>query len=167
MGKPARAVRGRRPRDEHSFSGEIQMAKNARKKPNFDQVCVWPGVKLRPGCTQEWESVMRDMGVRVQWLEEIATRPDTDELGNKVPGTGGRTDIFFAVHREDIGRMAALRQELGMRWIEDVLWGVNYRSQIYPRRVFQYRTWDPDDPSLLGNLTLRQTNENVAFAYEA
>lgn len=140
------------------------MAKNATRKPGFRQVCVWPGVQLRPGCTRDWESVMREIGVRVQFLEAIVTRPDTDELGKKVPGTGGRMDTFFAVHREDIPRMAALRLELGMRWIEDVLWSVNYRSQIYPRRVFRYCTWDPNDPSLsrLGNLTLRQPPENAA-----
>jgi hypothetical protein len=145
------------------------MAKNVLRKPGFEQVCVWEGVKLRPGCTREWESVWRDMGVRVQFLEEIETRPAIDKLGKKVPSTGGRVDLFFAVHCEDIGRLAALRPEFDIRWIEDVLWSRNYRSKIYPGRVFKYRTWDPNAPSLnrLGNLYLRQTTENVCFEYEA
>lgn len=145
------------------------MTKNARRQPGFEQVCVWPGVKLRPGCTREWESVMLDMGVRVQFLEEIETMPDTDKLGKRVRGTGGRIDTFFAVHREDIARLAVLRLELGIRWIEDVLWTVNYHSKIYPRRVFKYRTWNPNNPSLnrLGNLTLGQPPKNLSFDYGA
>ena len=80
--------------------------------------------------------------VRVQYLETILTKPDIGRDGEPIENTGGRSDILFAVHLNDIAKFAVPRLQAGIRWIEDVLAPDNYRSPIYPKRVFQYRTWE-------------------------
>jgi len=113
---------------------------NVVRKKHYNQVCVWPG-GLCP--MREVEDAIRyGLKIRVQCLEYIVTYPDL-ENGKPVPGTGGRFDLFFAVHHKDVQRFAIPRFDLGIRWIEDVLWSVNYHSPIYPERVFRYRTWKP------------------------
>ena len=43
-----------------------------------------------------------ELNVRIIYLEEILTKPDRDEGGFEVPGTGGRNDLIFAIHRDDL-----------------------------------------------------------------
>ena len=113
---------------------------NITRKENFSQVCVWPGC-LVEGKVEEFEKFMLDeFKTRIQYLEEIKTFPDT-ENGFPVKDTGGRNDVVFAVHQEDIGHFAVPRLQMGIRWIEDVLAPGNYSSEIYPKRVFEYKTW--------------------------
>ena len=119
---------------------------NIIRKENFDQVCVWPGCTLngeKKTTVEEFESIMKEkFNVRVQFLEEIETKPDTDSEGNALPETGGRPDLFFAVHNDDIGHFAVPRLQVGIRWIEDVLAACNYHNRIYPERVFDYCGWN-------------------------
>lgn len=122
---------------------------NVELKENFSQVCVWPGCGVlkceEPHTIEEFEKLMMErMKTRVQYLEEIETKPDTDSTGSPVPGTGGRIDLFFAVHNEDIGHFAIPRMTVGIRWIEDVLSSCNYHSRIYPERVFDYCSWNEE-----------------------
>jgi hypothetical protein len=50
----------------------------------------------------------KEFGTRIQFLEEIETSPDRQ--GAKiVEGTGGRHDLFFAVHDKDLGNFAIPR----------------------------------------------------------
>jgi len=114
---------------------------NVEKKKGFDQVCVWPGTLVGEHDIPEFEKWIADeFGVKVQYLEEIMTKPDTKD-GQPVPETGGRNDLFFAVCSDDVGKFAVPRLRIGIRWVEDVLAKGNYRSKIYPRRVFGYCTW--------------------------
>jgi len=119
--------------------------KNTPRKKGFTQVCVWPGTSGvpddLPGFTQFF---VDEFKTRVQFLEEIVTAPDHDARGRPVPKTGGRTDVFFAVHKDDIGHFAVPRFKIGVRWIEDVLDNEAFRTpehSIYPTRVVDYRTW--------------------------
>jgi hypothetical protein len=75
------------------------------------------------------------MGVRVQLLETILTKPDVG-----VPDTGGRCDIFLAIHEDDVAKFAVPRLGMGIRWLEDVVSKVNgYPSNpIYPDYVLEY-----------------------------
>jgi hypothetical protein len=108
----------------------------------FSQVCVWPGTTVGKDKIEEFEHFMLDQfGVRVKYIEEITTAPDQDKDGNPIEGTGGRNDLFFYVHDDDIGKFAVPRLAVGIRWIEDVLAPGNYRSKIYPKRVFKYKIW--------------------------
>ena len=64
---------------------------------------------------------MSELGVRIKYHTEVETLPDLDERGNPVPDTGGRNDIFFFVHSDDIAKFAAPRLVMGIRWWEDVI----------------------------------------------
>lgn len=115
---------------------------NVQRKELFEQVCVWPGTVLGDQTAADFEEFMMDQfNVRVQYLETVDTYPDTDDLGNPVQGTGDRSDLFFAIHKNDIAVFAVPRLEWGIRWVEDVLSAHNYRCPIYPQRVFEYKTW--------------------------
>lgn len=115
---------------------------NIKKKENYNQVCVWPGTIVGKDKIDDFEKFMLDnLNVRVQYLEEISTLPDKKD-GKNVEGTGGRTDVFFAVHDEDVGKFSIPRLSYGIRWIEDVLSKINYKNKIYPKRVSEYKTWN-------------------------
>jgi len=122
-------------------------------KDGFSQVCVWPscivinskvGDKSKEERINEFEKFMfGQFKVRVQYLEEIKTKPDHN--GDMIiEETGNRNDLFFAVHNEDIGRFAVPRLAVGIRWIEDTLATDNYKCHIYPDRVFKYVTWNEE-----------------------
>jgi hypothetical protein len=63
---------------------------------------------------------LNEMGVRVKYHTEVETLPDV-ENGKAVPDTGGRNDLFFFVHDEDIPKFAVPRLQMGIRWWEDVI----------------------------------------------
>ena len=104
----------------------------------YSQVCVWPGTLVGNDVEGFVAFMKKEFGVRVEYLEEIVTQPNTDDLGNPVENTGGRNDLFFAVHQESIPKFAVKRLVYGIRWIEDVL---SNHSEIYPERIFEYRSW--------------------------
>ena len=113
---------------------------NVELKKDFSQVCVWPGTVVGPDHVAELEQFFKDqMDVRVQYLEEILTKPDI-EYGRMIPGTGGRCDCFFAVHNDDIMKFAVPRLTMGIRWLED-MYG-NGHGALYPARVVDYLCWN-------------------------
>ena len=113
------------------------MDKNIEREKEFNQVCIWPATLIGQDKIEEFKNFMKDtFDVRIQYLEEIKTFPDKDD-----PKTGGRNDVFFSVHNDDIGKFSVPRLSAGIRWIEDVLSKGNYRDPIYPKRVFKYKTW--------------------------
>jgi hypothetical protein len=79
-------------------------------------------------------------GTRVQYLREVETGPDRDDFGRAVEGTGGRNDVLFAVHEDDIGKFAVPRFHYGMRWLDDV-YG-NGHGDLYPADVRDLLCWD-------------------------
>lgn len=125
------------------------MDKNIKTEKPYTQVCVWPACYVfEDGMTEKQikskivdfeEFMLKNLKARVKFLEQITTTPD----GYLAPDSGGRIDIFFGVHSEDIPRFAILRLEYEMRWIEDVLDNEIRRGadSIYPARVKGYRTW--------------------------
>jgi hypothetical protein len=117
------------------------MSENVKRNKNYTQVCVWEACVVGVDKAKEFIEFMKDnFGVRVQYLEEIKTLPDTRN-GVNIPETGDRNDLFFAVHCDDIGKFAIPRLTVGIRWIEDVLASDNYTSVLYPSRVFEYKCW--------------------------
>lgn len=112
---------------------------NVERKEGFVQVCVWPGVVLNGKTPADFEAfILKELGTRVQYLEEIKTKPDTDEYGVAVPGTGDRNDIFFAVHNDDVMKFAVPRLAYGIRWLEDAIAKINGGNRLYPARVKKY-----------------------------
>ena len=97
----------------------------------FTQLCVWPGVIVGQEEKQDFENFMLDsFNVRVKYHTEVQTQPDLDESGNPVPETGGRNDLFFYVHTDDIANFAVARLKAGIRWWEDVV-GYNDNRHLY------------------------------------
>lgn len=115
------------------------------RKEDYNQVCVWPATIVGAENAKDFEAQMlAKMGVRVQYLEEVVTKPDYDNTFdmNVVPGTGGRNDLIFAIHVEDIIKFAVPRFGVGIRWIEDVLDPINHNRHMYDcGRLDKYRNW--------------------------
>lgn len=116
------------------------MNKNVPRKAGFKQVAVWRGVIVGADKVAEFEQFMLDnTGTRIQYLEEVTTRPGQG-------GPGGRNDVLFAIHDEDIPKFALRRFKFGdgsPAWIED-LFG-NGHGCLYEERIAGYKTWDCGD----------------------
>jgi hypothetical protein len=114
-------------------------------KEKFNQVCIRHDTIVNE-TTEGIESFCKhfkdEYGIEIIYLETILTKPDRLN-GQTVVGTGGRKDVFFAVDTSDkkFRLFCIYRLQLGIRWIEDVLSSVNYHSDIYPERVFDYKQW--------------------------
>lgn len=114
---------------------------NVKLNEGFSQVCVWQGTTLGNEGVEDFIEFMKDtFQTRVQFLEEIKTNPDLDRNGEAMMDSGGRSDLFFAVHKDDVSHFAIPRLKFGIRWIEDVYGNGN--GYLYPDRVAEYRSWD-------------------------
>jgi hypothetical protein len=115
-----------------------------QRKENFKQVCVWPGTTMGDSKPEEFEEFfMENFETRTQFLEEVTTLPDRNEMGDIIPETGGRIDILFAVHDEDISKFSVSRLSMGIRWIEDAVSNINNPNGIiYDERILQYKEWE-------------------------
>ena len=114
--------------------------------PDYTQVCVFPGLIVDENKIEEFTDQIKEVfDTRVQYLETILTKPDLDDPEN----TGGRSDVFFAVHQDDIAKFAVRRLQYGIRWIEDVLSKVNgyHLNPLYPEYVKEYKSWNADGNS--------------------
>lgn len=112
---------------------------NVKLNPGFKQVCVWPGTVVGHASIEDFVLFFKEeLGSRVQYLEEVLTAPDY-ENGYPVEGTGGRNDVLFAIHDDDITKFAVARFQYGIRWIEDV-YG-NGGGDLYPERIAAYQCW--------------------------
>ena len=117
--------------------------KNVKRKQCYNQVCVWSGMLIERGLEKEFEKfILEKFDTRAQFLETITTLPNTE--GEDSLESGGRLDVFFAVHEDDVVKFAIKRLAFGIRWIEDVLSNMNeyYKNPIYPNRVMEYKSWD-------------------------
>ena len=111
------------------------------RKDGFSQVCVWPGTLVEEQVDMFIDFMQTEFGVRVQYLEEVKTSPDYNDLGDPIAGTGGRNDLFFAVYKDDIGKFAVPRLQAGIRWVEDVMGSWNHSAALYPVRIKEYCSW--------------------------
>ena len=96
--------------------------KMSEVKSEFNQLCVWPATLVEESQHEEFETFMKsEFGARVKIAEVVLTNPDKDENGEDIEGTGGRSDVLFYIHSEDIPRFAVARLAIGIRWWEDAL----------------------------------------------
>jgi|AntAceMinimDraft_18_1070375.scaffolds.fasta_scaffold04634_8 hypothetical protein len=105
------------------------------ESPNYTQLCVWPGTGLGDGTPERFELFMEEsFGVKIKFMEEVTTLPGQG-------GEGGRKDLFFYVHNNDLGKFAVPRLGAGIRWWEDVV--ANNSHTIYPKEIIdKYKvTW--------------------------
>ena len=109
----------------------------------YNQLCVWPATVVGKDDIKELENFFKEeMDVRIKYKTEVLTNPDLDEDGNEVPDTGGRNDLFFYVHDDDIGKFAIPRLSMGIRWYEDVV-SYNDGAYLYPESFLEENpiTW--------------------------
>ena len=100
-------------------------------KENYTQLCVWPGVSMGESTPTELEDFfMEKFGTRVKYKGEVTTLPDLNEDGTPDFNTGGRNDLFFYVHTDDLGKFSVPRLQAGIRWWEDVI-KYNDNSHLY------------------------------------
>ncbi len=60
----------------------------------------------------------------------ITTLPTKDLLGNDIPGTGGRKDLFLYINAKDERRFSGWRYVIGIMYWEDVY--LNKEEEQYP-----------------------------------
>jgi hypothetical protein len=109
----------------------------------YNQLCVWPATVVGKDDVKDLEDFFKkEMDVRVKYKTEVLTNPDLDGNGNEVPDTGGRNDLFFYVHDDDIGKFAVPRLSMGIRWYEDVV-SYNDGAYLYPESFLEENpiTW--------------------------
>ena len=113
----------------------------------FSQVVVWPGVIIGPDKIDEFVAFCADAfaGARVQYIREVYTKPDLNEFGRDEPGTGGRCDVLFGIHEDDIGKFSVARLGYEMRWLDDV-YG-NGGGHLYPADVRELLCWTDESTS--------------------
>lgn len=119
------------------------MEKTLNTTELFTQLCVWPGTVLGESSPADLEQFFLDeFNTRVKYHCEVETLPDIDSDGNPVPETGGRNDLFFYVHDEDIAHFAVPRLSMGIRWWEDVI-VYNDNSHLYTEKFLEEHpaTW--------------------------
>lgn len=113
-------------------------------KNDFKQLCVWPGtlVGADADSIKKFEEFMGITfnGIRIKYEAEVKTFPDSIN-GKVVPRTGGRNDLFFWIHNEDVPKFAVPRLQYGIRWWEDVL--NNEGGRLYPEEFLKShpKTW--------------------------
>jgi hypothetical protein len=107
------------------------------EEQGYYQLCVWGGVTLdgaNPPEFEEW--FLKEVHTRIRFAEVVLTKPDRDENGVKMIGTGNRSDIFFYVHQEDIPTFSVNRLNLGgCRWWEDIL--SNGGGKLYSTKILE------------------------------
>ena len=103
----------------------------------YGTVCVMPGAVLGIEQVPVFEAFfLESEGVRVRYLEEVVTGPSRNRNGQPIPETGGRNDIIFAVHDDDVAKFALRRFAHGVRWLDDVL---DKDAHIYPAHLVRSR----------------------------
>ena len=124
-----------------------ELAKLLSTKMNpkpFTQVVVWPSFAVGKFVQQfnEFIKFIAD-GSMVQYITEIVS-PFAN--GVDIPCTGGRNDLLFAIHEDDIIKFAVKRKAnekiIGMPemyWLEDFY--DEGRADSYPDAISKLRGW--------------------------
>jgi len=103
----------------------------------FNQLAVWEGTILKDEEVSDFEKFfLEELKTRIKFLESVQTLPGQG-------GEGGRSDVFFKVHDEDLSAFALHRFGIQdpPRWWEDVL--NNGGAVIYPQEILKKypKTW--------------------------
>jgi len=114
----------------------------------YKQLCVWYGCSVKENSddtksiTDFEDFMLKEFNARIKYHTEVKTRPDYDSTGSPIPETGGRNDLFFYVHSDDISNFAIPRLKAGIRWWEDVV-GYNDNSHLYEKEFINAHplTW--------------------------
>jgi hypothetical protein len=89
----------------------------------YTVLAVWPSIVVQKDDLDSVQEFMANMGCKhpVKIVGCVETLPDWHEREAEEPETGGRIDLAFYFHDEDIYRVAVRRLQHGIRWWEDVV----------------------------------------------
>jgi len=114
----------------------------------FSQAVSWPGTSLGADAPEDFVQFIADefKSTRAQYIGCFITKPDMDQFGGPIPDTGGRSDLVFCVHEDDIGKFAVARLNYGMRWVDDVIANEKMRDDvtIYQLEFHALCSWETD-----------------------
>ena len=99
----------------------------------YNQLCVWPGTVVGEDRIKDFEDHFKNQGWRVIYETEVKTKPDIED-GKVVDDTGGRNDLLFYIHDDDIGKFAVPRLGMGIKWWEDTV-SYNDNSHLYTEEI--------------------------------
>ena len=93
------------------------------KEEGYDILAVWPQILAEKDDVENIQDFMSNMSCRnrVKIVGCVKTLPNYEHRNDENPETGGRVDLVFYFHNEDIYRVAVRRLQHGIRWWEDVV----------------------------------------------
>ena len=96
---------------------------------NYEQLCVWRGTIVGAERAKEFEDFMlSEFKAKVKYHCEEKTLPDST-------GEGGRNDLFFFIHNEDIETFSLPRLAYGISWWEDI--NYNNKQHLYSQEFLK------------------------------
>lgn len=114
----------------------------------YSQAVSWPGTTCEADQGDEFAKFIAEEfnGARAKFIGCFLTKPDIDQFGENIPDTGGRSDLCFYIHEDDVNKFAVARFRFGMRWIDDVIANENHRSRgtIYSPEFHALKSWSDD-----------------------
>lgn len=111
----------------------------------YDVLTCWPQIVMQDDDHDDVQNFFANMGCKhpVHIVGCIRTLPDYEERHKEKPLSGGRCDLFFYFHTDDIWRVAVRRLMHGIIWWEDIVSNAQDRADnagltleqemIYPR----------------------------------
>ena len=85
--------------------------------------------------------MLKHFGIRAKFLDYAITNPTVDHLGKIVEGSGGRKDVLFVVHTNDIARFEIPRRDALIHTLDEML-STEFRFLIYPEEIYKYSSID-------------------------
>ncbi len=113
----------------------------------FKQVCMFLGIDCDfEDIEKEFcEFMLESFDIRTQYLELSVSKP-TVQRGKELENTGGRLDVVFAIHTDDIEKLAAIKMatnnQIPLKWIEDVMNPNNSYAETLSEHLNGYCSWD-------------------------
>ena len=89
----------------------------------YGVLAIWPQVLMQKDDHDSVQDFMSNMGCKdpVRIIGCVQTLPNYEHREDEYPETGGRIDLAFYFHNEDIYKIAVRRLTHGIRWWEDVV----------------------------------------------
>ena len=89
-----------------------------KRGPGYTQMLVWPGTTFTYGDLASFQEMLQEafgVSMPARVVGTVETRPTPGE-----PGTGGRVDLCFVLHDDDVAKLVLTRMQFGIKWLEDV-----------------------------------------------
>ena len=90
----------------------------------FNQVCCWQGTIVGDDDQDAFVDFFKEeFDVRIEYCTEFKTLAGDD-------GEGGRNDVLFKIHDDDVMKFVMPKMQIGARWWEDVIDNLENRDAL-------------------------------------